>query len=137
MARVRHVTDLAVANNLAVIVDMHHYLELFDDPAGHATRFAEMWRQIGNRLPDEPASVYFELINEPNTNLTAANLLAIQGPALTAVRASNPTRPVVIDGANWASFNSMTTSPFPADPNIVPTFHYYDPQISASTPRPG
>ena len=128
MARVRHVTDLALANHLAVIVDMHHYLELFDDPAGNATRFAEMWRQIGNAFRDEPASVSFELINEPNTNLTAANLLAIQGPALAAVRASNPTRPVVIDGANYASFDSMTTSPFPADPNIVPTFHYYDPQ---------
>jgi endoglucanase len=87
-----------------------------------------MWRQIGNAFRDEPASVYFELINEPNTNLTAANLLAIQGPALAAVRTSNPTRPVVIDGANWASFDSMTTSPFPADANVVPTFHYYDPQ---------
>src|SRR3954470_24798839 len=36
MARVRHITDLATANGLAVIVDMHHYLELFDDPAGQA-----------------------------------------------------------------------------------------------------
>jgi endoglucanase len=127
MARVKHVTDLAVANNMSVIVDMHHYLELFDDPSGNATRFAEMWRQIGVAFKDEPASVYFELINEPNTNLTAANLLAIQTPALTAVRASNPTRRVVIDGANYASLDSMLTSPFPADPNIVPTFHYYDP----------
>jgi endoglucanase len=128
MARVRHVTDRAVASNLAVIVDMHHYLELFENPAGHATRFAEMWRQIASAFRDEPSSVYFELINEPNTNLTAANLLAVQGPALAAVRATNPVRPVVIDGANYASFDAMTTSPFPADPHIVPTFHYYDPQ---------
>ena len=128
MARVRHVTDTALASGLSVIVDMHHYLELFDDPAGNAARFAEMWRQIGTAFRDEPSSVYFELINEPNTNLTAANLLAVQGPALAAVRASNPTRPVVIDGPDWASFDSMTTTSYPADPNIVPTFHYYDPQ---------
>ena len=127
MARVKHITDLAVANGLAVIVDMHHYVELFDDPSAHATRFAEMWRQIGVAFRDEPASVYFELINEPNTNFTAANLLTIQQPALDAVRASNPTRKVVIDGPNWASLDSMLTTTYPADPNVVPTFHYYDP----------
>jgi endoglucanase len=127
MARVRHVVDLAVANHLAVIVDMHHYLELFDRPDAHAARFAELWRQVASALRDEPDQVSFELINEPNTHLTAANLLAVQGPALTAVRATNPTRKVVIDGANYASFDSMVTTPFPADPNVVPTFHYYDP----------
>src|SRR6185437_6665939 len=95
MARVRHVTDLSVANGLAVIVDMHHYLELFDDPAGQAPRFAELWRQIGVAFKDEPASVSFELINEPNKNLTATNLMATLQPALDAVRQSNPTRLVV------------------------------------------
>jgi endoglucanase len=129
MARVKHVVDLAVANGLAVIIDMHHYEELFvaPGPGSHATRFAELWRQIGVAFKDEPASVYFELINEPHDSFDASNLLAIQGPALTAVRASNPTRPVVIDGASYASLDSMLTSPYPADPNVVPTFHYYDP----------
>jgi cellulase (glycosyl hydrolase family 5) len=127
MARARHITDLAVANGLAVIVDMHHYLELFDDPAGQAPRFAELWRQIGIAFKDEPASVSFELINEPNKNLTAANLTAVLKPALDAVRASNPTRPVVWDGPDFASGASMLTTAFPDDPNIVPTFHYYDP----------
>jgi endoglucanase len=136
MARVRHVTDLAVANGLAVIVDMHHYLELFDDPAGQAPRFAELWRQIGVAFQDEPASVYFELINEPNENLTATNLMATLKPALDAVRQSNPTRLVVWDGPDFASGASMLTTPFPNDPNVIPTFHYYDPNNFAFDTAP-
>ena len=127
MARVKHVVDLATANGLAVVLNMHHYEELFPDPTGHSVRFTEMWRQIAVAFKDAPTSVYFELINEPHDKFTAANLLAVQGPALTAVRASNPTRPVVIDGADYASLDSMLVSPMPADPNVVPTFHYYDP----------
>ncbi len=128
MARVKHIVDLAVAADLSVIVDMHHYEELFTDPAGHATRFAEMWRQIGAAFKDYPSTVYFELINEPNDKLDASNFLTVQQPALAAVRATNPTRLVVIDGPSWANLDVMLTIPFPADPYVVPTFHYYDPQ---------
>jgi endoglucanase len=106
---------------------MHHYLELFSDPAGQAPRFAALWQQIGVAFKDEPSTVYFELINEPNTNLTAANLIATVKPALDAVRTSNPTRLVVWDGPDYASGASMLTEPIPNDPYIVPTFHYYDP----------
>ncbi|MEP9401372.1 glycoside hydrolase family 5 protein [Sphingomonas sp. VNH70] len=127
MQRVRHIVDLATANGIAVIVDLHHYEELFDDPAGHAPRFAALWRQVAEAFRDAPPSVYFELINEPHGKLTAANLLAVVTPALKAVRASNPTRPVVIDGPDWAGLDAMLASPFPDDPYVVPTFHFYDP----------
>ncbi|MCW3846159.1 glycoside hydrolase family 5 protein [Sphingomonas sp. LB-2] len=127
MKRVRHITDLATANGMSVIVDMHHYEELFTDPAGHTARLAGMWRQIGVAFKDAPATVYFELINEPHDRFDGSNLWAVQGPALAAVRESNPTRPVVIDGPGWASLDGMITTSFPDDPYIVPTFHWYDP----------
>jgi endoglucanase len=127
LARVRHIVDLAVAADMAVIVDMHHYEELFTDPAGHTARFAALWRQVAVALRDEPASVSFELINEPHDKLTAANLASVITPALAAVRESNPTRAVVIDGPSYASLAQMASTPMPPDPNVVPTFHYYTP----------
>jgi endoglucanase len=127
MKRVRRITDFATAAGMAVVVDMHHYEEIFRDPAGEAPRFAAMWRQIGAAFKDAPASVYFELINEPHDKFDASNLWAVQSPALAAVRESNPTRPVVIDGPSWASLDGMIATQFPDDPNLVPTFHYYDP----------
>ncbi|HEU4959803.1 MAG TPA: glycoside hydrolase family 5 protein [Sphingomonas sp.] len=128
MARVRHVVDLAVAAHLYVILDMHHYLELFSDPDGQKARFAELWRQVAAEFKDEPDTVYFELINEPNDKLDATNLRSVIDPALAAVRATNPTRKVVIDGPSWAGLDSIDSFTMPSDPNVVPTFHYYEPQ---------
>jgi endoglucanase len=127
MERVAHVVGLATARGLKVIVDLHHYLKLDADPAKEAPRFAALWLQIGERFADAPASVSFELMNEPHDKLGAGNLLAVLGPALSAVRRTNPTRIVVIDGPEWAGLDAMLTSPFPDDPNVVPTFHYYSP----------
>lgn len=127
MDRVAHVVDLANQRGIAVIIDFHHYEELFTDPAGHAQRFAAIWRQVAERFKDAPPSVSFELINEPHDKLGKDNLLSVIEPALAAVRASNPTRAVVIDGPEWAGIDAMLTSPFPNDPNLVPTFHHYVP----------
>ncbi len=127
LKRVHHIVDLATARGIAVIIDMHHYEQIFQDPAGEAPRFAAMWRQIALSFRQAPENVYFELINEPHDKFDASNLVAVQGPALAAVRESNPTRPVVIDGPGWASLDGMLSTQFPDDPNVVPTFHYYDP----------
>jgi len=127
MARVHHVVDANLAAGLNVIIDMHNYDELFTDPDANKARFAELWRQIGTSFQGAPANVWFELINEPHGSLTDANLLAVLSPALAALRTTNPTRPVIVGGQNYSGVDSLATLAFPNDPNIVPTFHYYDP----------
>jgi endoglucanase len=127
MARVHHVLDTNLAAGLNVILDMHHYEELFTDPTGNSVRFAELWRQVAADFRGAPSNVWLELINEPHAQLADSNLMAVLTPALAAVRATNPTRPVIIGGQNWSGINSLATVPFPNDPNIVATFHYYDP----------
>src|ERR1044072_6875372 len=129
LKRVHHIVDLATARGIAVIVDMHHYADdaIFRDPLAAAPRFAAMWPQIAVSFKDAAANVYFELINEPHDKFDGSNLMAVQAPALAAGRESNPTRPVVIDGPSWASLAEMIRMQFPDDPNIVPTFHSYDP----------
>ena len=42
MARAHHVVDTLLGQGLNVIVDMHHYEELFVDPDGHRDRFAAL-----------------------------------------------------------------------------------------------
>jgi endoglucanase len=127
MTRVRHVVDANLAAGLNVIIDLHNYDELFTDPNGNKARFTELWRQVAAEFRGAPANVWFELINEPHGALTDANLLDVLSPALAAVRATNPTRPVIIGGQNYSGIDSLATLAFPDDPNIVPTFHYYDP----------
>ena len=127
MARVKHIVGLAEAAGLGVVLNMHHYDELYVDPAAHSARFAALWKQVASEFRTAGPKVWFELLNEPTNKLTHANLLQVLNPALAHVRATNPTRPVVIGGENWSGIPSLATLPLPEDPYIVPTFHSYDP----------
>ncbi len=127
MAKVQGIVNWASAAGLNVILDMHHYDELNTNAAAHATRFAEMWRQIGSAFASAPANVWFELINEPNNSLNDSNLVTILAPALAAIRSTNPTRRVIVGGQNTSDVNSLATLALPSDPYVVPTFHDYDP----------
>ena len=127
MARVRHVVDTNLAAGLNVILDMHHYEELFTEPERHRDRLAGIWRQVAAEFREAPAGLWFELINEPHERLNDSNLSGVLAPALAAVRETNPTRPVIIGGQNWSGIDSLATLQLPDDPYVVPTFHYYEP----------
>lgn len=127
MARVRHVIDTLWASGLNVIVDQHNNDDLSATPEANRDRSAVVWRQVAAALRDEPANVWFELLNEPHGALTNANLLATLVPSLAAIRETNPTRVVVIGGDHWSGVDSLETLTLPDDPYVVPTFHYYDP----------
>jgi endoglucanase len=127
MGRARHVIDTLHAAGLNVIVDQHNNEDLSVMPEANRDRSAAVWRQVAAALRDEPADVWFELLNEPHDQLTNDNLLATLTPSLAAIRETNPTRIVVIGGERWSGIDSLATLPLPDDPYIVPTFHYYDP----------
>jgi endoglucanase len=127
MARVHHVVRTNLDAGLNVILDLHHYEELFADPAAHRDRLAGLWRQVAAEFRDAPDRLWFELINEPHERLDRSNLIDTLAPALAAVRETNPTRPVIVGGENWSGVDSLATLELPDDPYVVPTFHYYEP----------
>ncbi len=127
MDRTAHAVRLARAAKLRIIIDMHNYDELMADPAAQKKRFAALWKQVAARFKQEDDKVWFELMNEPNGRLNNANLMSVYGPAFAEIRATNPTRKVVIGGGNWSGLESLETLPMPQDPNVIATFHYYDP----------
>nr|QMS48082.1 endoglucanase [uncultured bacterium] len=100
---------------------------MFANPSAETPRLAALWKQIGQRFRNKDSMVWFELLNEPHDRITHANLRAVLEPALDEVRATNPTRPVVIGGEFWSGINSLATIPLPDDRYLVVTFHYYDP----------
>ena len=130
LGRVDWAVAHALANDLAIIVDMHYYDELCEEPDAQAARFAGMWAQIAQRYRTAPESVCFELLNEPHGALTADKWNAILQAALTVVRASNPARTVIVEGVDWASAKSLRdTLRVPDDPAIVASFHMYQPML--------
>ena len=82
----------ALARGLTVIVDFHHYDEMMSDPNGHRERYLAIWRQVAEHYQDYPATVFFELLNEPNSAQDVSTWNGLLPQALAVVRESNPTR---------------------------------------------
>lgn len=129
MKRVKTIVADARKSGLNVILDSHHFEELHKDPSpANIARLAAMWKQIAAEFAAEPdANLWFEIENEPHDKFNDSNLLKVLTPGLSEIRKTNPTRPVIIGGEFWSGINSLKSLKLPDDPNIVPTFHYYDP----------
>ena len=128
LARVTEVVDQALAADLNVILNDHKFEALHEQPQANRDKLAAIWRQVAAHFADRPVGrLWFEIENEPHHALTNDNLVATLAPALAAIRATNPDRPVVIGGSNWSGIDSLATLELPEDPNVHPTFHYYEP----------
>jgi endoglucanase len=126
-ARVDWAVDNALKRGLNIVVNMHHYDELFVKPEAERERFIALWDQIATRYKDMPASVVFEPLNEPNGALTSGVWQRLFEDALAIIRKTNPERNVVFTGADWGGPSSLKGMKRPDDPHLIATFHYYLP----------
>jgi endoglucanase len=86
------------------------------------------WEQVAGHYKDSPNSVLFEILNEPNSQLTPELWNAWIKDALAIIRKSNPRRNVVIGPASWNNIHYLDKLELPDDDrNIVVTVHYYLP----------
>jgi len=128
LQRVDWAVKNALDNRLKIVVNMHHYDEIFDDPASHAGRFVALWRQISEHYAKAPPDVYFELLNEPHNKLDADRWNDLLAQTLAEVRKTNPRRKIIIGPTGWNSINELTALRLPPDDrNLIVTFHYYSP----------
>lgn len=115
-------------NHLYVIVNMHHYLALFDNPDQHKERFLALWKQIAEHYRQYPSNLILEIMNEPNKNLTTQLWNQMFPEALKVIRQSNPARLVLITGANWGGAGGLVDLiPPRGDDRLIFTFHCYTP----------
>jgi endoglucanase len=126
--RVDWAVEQALKNNLAIVVNMHHYEEMALDPSGNQDRYLSIWKQIAEHYQSYPNSVLFEPMNEPNGALNAKHWNDLVAAVLPVIRASNPTRNLVIGPADWNSLGALEDLSLPSDDrHIIVTFHYYNP----------
>lgn len=125
--RVDWAVNQALGQGLVAIIDMHHYLEIFEKPYDHKERFLGMWKQIAERYQGYSPDVYFELLNEPNGKLTTQLWGEFAAEAVELVRRTNPTRPILLGPGEWNSASQLVHFTVPEDENLIITFHYYSP----------
>jgi endoglucanase len=122
------VVEQAQKNGLLVILDLHEFLALADDPIGLKPKFLAVWRQLSTRYQAADENVLFEILNEPNTKLTPELWNDYLLEPVAILRATNPARTLIIGPAFWNGIDRLDQLELPpADPNLIVTVHYYHP----------
>lgn len=128
LARVDAIIDHAVSRGLKVIVDVHHYEALMDDPEGRLPQLVAIWRQLAEHYADYPDTLVFELLNEPTDRVSPAQVNRINARLLETVRAVSPDRWVILSSPRWNNIEGLVQTGIPADdPRVMATVHYYHP----------
>jgi endoglucanase len=135
--RVDGVVDALLARGVRVILNVHHYMQLTGgplhpgefavEPAVLEERLVNLWRQIAWRHRDRPPQLLFELLNEPHGTLEGERWNRLAARLLAAVRASNPTRVVLIGPGDWSHPRALPALRLPQDAYLIVAIHSYDP----------
>ncbi|MBD3393297.1 MAG: cellulase family glycosylhydrolase [Chitinivibrionales bacterium] len=119
----------AIANGLMVVMNIHHYNAIMEDPAGQKERFLVLWRQVAARYQSySNDSLVFEILNEPHDNLSIELWNEYLAAAIDTIRSTNPGRTLMVGTANWGGIDAMNQLALPGgETNIILTVHYYLP----------
>ncbi len=156
--RVIEATKRLQGLGFAVVVDLHLLPVDGDRPEGledvlgtndHAPvlwdRYLSLVQRVATRLAAlPPDQTLLEPINEPNQDWSSHLSLTDRWPKQLAAlrqaaRTAAPTLPLVLTGGRSSLIDGLTRldpTPFAGDPNVIWTFHYYEPMAVSHAGRP-
>lgn len=126
LARVDQVIGWAAAEDLNVILDLHHFEALMRDPQGQTGKSTAIWTELAGHYAGHDDSLIFELLNEPTEALDTHKAMRLFEAVLPTIRASNPDRWVIIEGGDWANVEALADLR-QLDARTALSFRYYVP----------
>ncbi len=130
MTELDRVVKTMLDNHLSVIIDIHptseYKAELFQGSNGVGS-FVSLWRALAVHFaPLDPDHVFFEIMNEPEQN-DPYRWLGIEASVVDAIRQAAPHNTIIASGAHWSGLPDLLVLEPLADPNVIYTFHDYEP----------
>lgn len=128
LRRVDEVIGWALDRDLSVMINIHHYNELMENPQDHKERLIAIWKQLSAHYKNHPQTIVFEILNEPHSNLTATLWNKYLNDVIRIIRQSNPRRVLAAGTAPWGGFGGLDDLKLPQnDTQLITTVHYYHP----------
>lgn len=127
MKKIDSYIDEAISQDLTIILDFHHFLEIMEEPSKYKDCFISIWTQLATRYKDYPDTLVFELLNEPQNNLNSDIWNKLLGQAVSAIRKIDKTHYLIIGGADYNSIDGLSSLILPDDKKLIATIHYYEP----------
>ncbi|MBK7104879.1 MAG: glycoside hydrolase family 5 protein [Ignavibacteriae bacterium] len=128
--RIDSIVQQALENDLIVIINVHHFRELYFHPYKYERMFYVLWEQISNRYKNYSQYLLFEVLNEPHYFLSKKIWNRILKNVIPLIRLDNKERVLLVGPAKWNNIEGLNKLEIPKEfENIIITFHYYKPFI--------
>ncbi len=112
-------------HGLAVVVSLHPH-DWHLETAGDQLR--GFWRRLAPRMRSlDPARTVLEIVNEPVFPNDPSAWAALQHTVLSDIRQTLPNTTIVLTGQDWGSIGGLLALTPEDDPNVIYSFHFYDP----------
>jgi endoglucanase len=118
----------AEKHQLYIIIDNHSFDPIAPTDTHIDGILLKVWAQIARRYKDRSKYVIYEILNEPH-GISDDRWGTIQGLAIEAIRKIDTTHAIIVGGTDYNSINKLSSIPEYSDPNLIYTFHFYDPYI--------
>jgi len=86
----------------------------------------KIWPQMARHYKARSTSVFYEILNEPNT-LLASDWAVIQAKVVDSIRVYDIKHTIVVTGADWGGISGLLALKKLKDTNLIYSFHFYDP----------
>jgi endoglucanase len=123
---------MIVDAGLAVMIDIHpdgEFKQKLATDGEFTEQFADFWRGLARHYSNlDPNLVFFEILNEPEAR-DAYRWYGVQARIAVAIREAAPNHTIIATGARWGDDDDLLSIEPLHDPNIIYTFHFYDPHV--------
>jgi endoglucanase len=122
------VVDWAEKYEIKIILDNHSFDPIADTAEDIDTILVPVWTQLSEHYKNRTSAVIYEILNETH-GIDAARWGAIQGQVIEAIRAKDTVHTIIVGGIGYNSIDGLWELPVYTDPNLIYTFHFYDPYV--------
>lgn len=126
--KLRALVSYAASKGATVILNPHNFARYYGATVGSAqvpsAVFADFWRRVASEWVSTP-NVMFNLVNEPH-DIPTEQWVDAANAAITAIRSTGATNPVVVPGNGWTGAHSWASSSY-GTPNSVALLKIADP----------
>ncbi len=126
-SRVDFAVTNALNNQLAVMINIHHFDAMDENPTQATAEFLKIWQQIAAHYKNFPAALAFELDNEPHDHATTELMNPIYAQTIAEIRQTNPQRTLVVEPGGWGGSGELKNLVLPPDDNLIVSVHCYEP----------
>ena len=119
----------ATEQDMNLIIDYHNGSLKQNNLNTEGVRIANIWQKLAARYKyANPNRVFFEIYNEPQ-GMTTPEWMIVAKKITDAIRTVTATHTLIVGPANFNDVSEIGVLSPLSDPNIIYTFHFYDPFI--------